>query len=110
MKTVADLNALAETILDEIYYEPRKNVGYWETDDYGNVCYEDFKPNTFVFDEDGWHIEVKYGCCGEGTDTYLYRLEEICGGYTDDDQEWDFNEEDLKELSEIISEAFRNFD
>lgn len=110
MKTIADLNALAEPILDKIYDYPYKNVGDWETDDYGNVCYDDFKSNTFVFYEDGWYIEVTYGCIEKGCDSYLYRLENINGGFYDDDQEWDFEEEDLKEFSEILSEGFRNFD
>lgn len=66
MKTIDDLKALLPTLL-ELFSQEDHEIGesYWDQDEDGWGKYEDYEDNSFIYEEDGWTIEVNYRCCGE---------------------------------------------
>lgn len=66
MKTINDFKALLP-ILIKFFSQQEHQVGesYWDKDEDGWDKCDDYKPNCFIYEEDGWEIEVCYECCGE---------------------------------------------
>lgn len=66
MKTIDDLKALLPTLLD-LFNKTDHEIGetYWEQDEDGWGKCQDYEDNCFIYEEDGWSIEVNYRCCGE---------------------------------------------
>lgn len=66
MKTLDDLKKLIPTIVEQIK-DSDHNIGecYPERDEdgWGMCC--DYTDNYFIYEEDGWFIEISYRCSGE---------------------------------------------
>ena len=121
MKTIEDLKALLPTLLDLFSQEEHK-IGetYWDKDEDGWGKFEDYGDNCFLYEEDGWSIEVNYRCCGEfHSDPGDYwnppcydlirgwgEVTEITAYHYDEetDEESEFSDEDLKVLWNAFDE------
>lgn len=121
MKTIADLNALIPQLIDLVLDDPEIGDSYYEQDEDGWGCFNDYKTNYACYDEDGWYIEITYECCGEWscddgdywtpTSCDLKRawgsVSEItaCHYDEDTDEETEFSDDDLKELWSALDKA-----
>lgn len=113
MKTIEDLKALLPTLL-ELFSQEDHEIGesYWEYDEDGRGRHNDYMPNCFIYDEDGWYVEVHYECCGvyhddpgdywtppcEDLIRAWGKVSEINAYYyeEDTDEETEFSKEELK--------------
>lgn len=66
MKTISDLNAIIPAIIEKFEKEEHQiGESYYEPDEDGWGRCDDYTDNYFVYEEDGWFIEVSYKCCGD---------------------------------------------
>ncbi|MDE7180297.1 MAG: hypothetical protein K2N88_03790 [Muribaculaceae bacterium] len=125
MKTIDDLKALLPTLL-ELFSQENHEIGesYWDQDEDGWGKCEDYEDNSFIYEEDGWSIEVNYRCCGEFcNDPGDYwtppcydlirawgEVTEITACHYDEetDEEIEFSDEDLKVLWDAFEEELSN--
>lgn len=115
MKTIDDFKALLPTLLDLFSNEDHEiGESYWDQDEDGWGKCNDYTPNCFTYEEDGWYVEVHYECCGEyESDPGDYwnppycelirawgEVSEINVSYYDEDTEEEitFSEEELAEF------------
>jgi hypothetical protein len=107
MKTISDLNAIIPTISEALV---ANNHEIGET-------------NEFIYDEDGWYVEITYSTDGEYynedgdySTPSCYELKRAWGevidlgaSYSDEDgNEVEFSNRDLKTLRSALNEALKD--
>lgn len=66
MKTIDDFKALIPTLVELLSKEDHRiGQSYPEWDESGYCKILDYAGNCFTYEEDGWHIEIDYECCGD---------------------------------------------
>lgn len=125
MKTIDDLKALLPTLLELFSKEdPQIGESYWEQDEDGWGKCNDYESNCFIYEEDGWCIEINYECCGEfSNDPGDYwtppcydlirawgEVSEITAYHYDEEtgDETEFSEEELAEFFEPFNEELKD--
>lgn len=119
MKTIADLNALSDKLLDLMLDDPQIGDTYWDQDEDGWGKCSDWESNNICYEEDGWCIEIFYECngkyCNDPGDYYTPpcydlisatgRVSEIVASHYDEEteEETEFSEEDTKELESLLN-------
>lgn len=83
MKTIAELNALIPIIIAELH----------RTDhEIGDESENEYELNTYIFEEDGWEIEIVYKCTG----IYKYSRGDY---YTPGDCDLDHGKGEIEQIS-----------
>lgn len=105
-------------VVAELVRKSEHEIGVSEYD-----C-DEYKDNSFVYDKDGWHIEIEYRCCGKWyndlgdywnppcTDL-IYAWGEVTNleaNYYDEEEgiDIDFTANDLCELRSGVNESLKN--
>ena len=125
MKTIDDLKALLPTLL-KLFSKEEHNIGesYWDEDEDGWSKRHDYASNCFIYEEDGWYIEVEYECCGEfDSDSGDYwnapycelrcawgKVSEISASYYDEEtgDGIEFSEDELEEFLAPFNELLKD--
>lgn len=125
MKTLEDLKKLIPIIVEK-FSSADHEIGdsYPDQDEDGYYTCHEYIDNYFSYEEDGWHIEISYKCCGEwDSDSGDYwtppsctlekawgEVTEITASHYDDDtdEETEFSEDDLSELWEALDEVLKD--
>lgn len=125
MKTIEDLKKLIPTIVEQIK-NSNHEIGecYPEQDEDGWSMCSDYEDNYYIYEEDGWFIEVYYRCCGEWNCDYgdywtppSSNLRKAWGEVTeisathyndDTDEDTEFSEDDLAELRKAINKVLED--
>lgn len=110
MKSIIELNALIPSIIDLMNSE-EPQIGNYDDNEYLD--------NSFMFEEDGWLIEIDYSCTGNWDiepETYWEpgcceiidgwgKVDEIRASYFDENTEEyiEFSKEDLTDFYEAIN-------
>lgn len=125
MKTIADLNALIPTLVEQLRHNDHEiGESYWEQDEDGGGKCSDYETNYFYYEEDGWNIEVTYKCAGDwDSDPGDYwtppchnlrrawgEVEDISVYHYDDDtdEEVEFSGDDLNELWKALDKELED--
>lgn len=111
------LNAIIPTVADLIRKSDHK-IGISEYDE------DQYEDNHFIYDQDGWNIEIDYRCCGKWYNdlgdywnppcTDLIRawgnVSNMSVSYYDEntDDEIDFSSDELKEFHSEINKVLRS--
>lgn len=114
-KTIADLNALIPEIVDLMNCD-EPEIGDYE--------YDEYKSNTFIYEEDGWEIVIDYKCTGRWREEYETwdcpgscdlvegwgEVEGISAIHYDEetDEETDFGDDELFELYKAVNINLRD--
>lgn len=125
MKTIADLNALIPTLVEQLRHNDHEiGESYLEQNEDGWGKCSDYKTNNFYYEEDGWSIEVTYKCAGDwDNDPGDYwtppchdlrrawgEVEDISVYHYDDDtdEEVEFSGDDLNELWKALDKELED--
>ena len=125
MKTIADLNALIPTLVEQLRNNDHEiGDSYIEQDEDGWGRCDESTTNHLCYERDGWLIEIYYDCCGEWNNvpgdywtppsSDLRRawgeVTEITATHYDEDtdEESEFSEEDVKILWSALDEELKD--
>ena len=117
MKTTNDFKDILPTLIN-LFSNEDHQIGVSE---YGH---DEYESNNFIYEEDGWYVEVNYECCGEYVNEAgdywtppcfelirgWGRVSEITVIHTDDEtgEETEFCDEEMQEIIAIFDEELRD--